>query len=64
MLFQVSDGIIAPGYEEDALRILSKKKEGRYSVIQVGIDLWIYYITFHWEYRDSIYKYREVMRIL
>lgn len=32
---QVSDGIIAPGYEEEALRILSKKKNGNYCVLQV-----------------------------
>ncbi len=32
---QVSDGIIAPGYEEEALKILSKKKNGNYCVLQV-----------------------------
>ncbi|CDQ95670.1 unnamed protein product, partial [Oncorhynchus mykiss] len=32
---QVSDGIIAPGYEEEALRILSKKKNGNYCVLQM-----------------------------
>lgn len=32
---QVSDGIIAPGYEEEALEILSKKKNGNYCVLQV-----------------------------
>jgi phosphoribosylaminoimidazolecarboxamide formyltransferase/IMP cyclohydrolase len=31
----VSDGIVAPGYEEEALKILSKKKNGSYCVLQV-----------------------------
>lgn len=39
LLFQVSDGIIAPGYEPAALEILSKKKGGAYCVIQVGVFL-------------------------
>lgn len=36
---QVSDGIIAPGYEEEALRILSKKKNGNYCVLQVILQV-------------------------
>uniref|UniRef100_A0A3P8UDS5 Bifunctional purine biosynthesis protein ATIC n=1 Tax=Cynoglossus semilaevis TaxID=244447 RepID=A0A3P8UDS5_CYNSE len=32
---EVSDGIIAPGYDEEALKILSKKKAGKYCVLQV-----------------------------
>lgn len=32
---EVSDGIIAPGYEPEALEILSAKKKGRYNVIQI-----------------------------
>ncbi|XP_051919117.1 bifunctional purine biosynthesis protein PURH [Hippocampus zosterae] len=32
---EVSDGIIAPGYDEEALRILSKKKNGNYCVLQM-----------------------------
>ncbi|XP_052403103.1 bifunctional purine biosynthesis protein PURH [Carassius gibelio] len=32
---EVSDGIVAPGYEEEALRILSKKKNGNYCVLQM-----------------------------
>ena len=35
---EVSDGIIAPGYTPEALRILSKKKKGEYSVIQIDPD--------------------------
>uniref|UniRef100_A0A7N8Y702 Bifunctional purine biosynthesis protein ATIC n=1 Tax=Mastacembelus armatus TaxID=205130 RepID=A0A7N8Y702_9TELE len=32
---EVSDGIIAPGYNEEALKILSKKKNGNYCVLQM-----------------------------
>ncbi|MBQ7859368.1 MAG: phosphoribosylaminoimidazolecarboxamide formyltransferase [Faecalibacterium sp.] len=32
---EVSDGIIAPGYEEEALAILSSKKKGNYNVVQI-----------------------------
>ena len=32
---EVSDGIIAPGYDEEALEILKSKKKGNYAVIQI-----------------------------
>lgn len=32
---EVSDGVIAPGYEKEALEILSKKKAGKYLVLQM-----------------------------
>ncbi|XP_059872140.1 bifunctional purine biosynthesis protein ATIC isoform X1 [Delphinus delphis] len=32
---EVSDGIIAPGYEDEALKLLSKKKNGNYCVLQM-----------------------------
>lgn len=32
---EVSDGIIAPAYEPEALEILRKKKQGKYAVIQI-----------------------------
>uniref|UniRef100_A0A096M0W8 Bifunctional purine biosynthesis protein ATIC n=1 Tax=Poecilia formosa TaxID=48698 RepID=A0A096M0W8_POEFO len=35
---EVSDGIIAPGYEEEALKILSRKKNGNYCVLQMDPD--------------------------
>lgn len=35
---EVSDGVIAPGYTEKALEILSKKKNGNYNVIQIDPD--------------------------
>ena len=35
---EVSDGIIAPGYEDEALEILKSKKKGNYNVIQIDPD--------------------------
>lgn len=35
---EVSDGVIAPGYEPDALEILKKKKGGAYCVLQIDPD--------------------------
>lgn len=35
---EVSDGIIAPGYEPAALEILAKKKGGKYTVLQMDPD--------------------------
>ncbi|KAK4970519.1 bifunctional phosphoribosylaminoimidazolecarboxamide formyltransferase/IMP cyclohydrolase [Elasticomyces elasticus] len=35
---EVSDGIIAPGYSKEALDILSKKKGGKYLVLQMDKD--------------------------
>ena len=32
---EVSDGVIAPGYTEEALEILREKKKGNYNVIQI-----------------------------
>ncbi len=32
---EVSDGVIAPGYEEGALDILRKKKKGNYAVVEI-----------------------------
>ena len=32
---EVSDGVIAPGYTEEALEILRKKRNGTYNVIQI-----------------------------
>jgi len=35
---EVSDGIIAPGYDADALAILKAKKKGNYNIIQIHSD--------------------------
>ena len=35
---EVSDGVIAPGYTDEALEILKQKKKGNYNVIQIDPD--------------------------
>ncbi|WP_077610696.1 phosphoribosylaminoimidazolecarboxamide formyltransferase [Clostridium sp. Marseille-P2415] len=35
---EVSDGVIAPGYEPEALKILKSKKNGNYNVIRIDPD--------------------------
>ena len=35
---EVSDGVIAPGYDDDALEILKAKKNGNYNVIEIDPD--------------------------
>lgn len=35
---EVSDGIIAPGYEEEALSILKSKKKGKYVILEMDLD--------------------------
>lgn len=35
---EVSDGVIAPGYDDDALEILKSKKNGNYNIIQIDPD--------------------------
>ena len=36
---EVSDGIIAPGYSPEAFEVLSKKKGGKYCVLQVRLPI-------------------------
>ena len=35
---EVSDGVIAPGYDDEALGILKKKKKGNYCILQIDPD--------------------------
>jgi phosphoribosylaminoimidazolecarboxamide formyltransferase/IMP cyclohydrolase len=35
---EVSDGVIAPGYDADALEVLQKKKGGKYCVLQMDAN--------------------------
>ncbi|MDP5272944.1 phosphoribosylaminoimidazolecarboxamide formyltransferase [Chengkuizengella axinellae] len=35
---EVSDSIIAPGYDDDALEILKQKKKGKYLIIEIDAD--------------------------
>jgi phosphoribosylaminoimidazolecarboxamide formyltransferase / IMP cyclohydrolase len=46
---EVSDGIIAPGYTEEALKILQRKKGGKYIILQATAD-----------YHPGDVEYREV----
>ena len=46
--YEVSDGIIAPGYTDEALEILKTKKKGNYNVVQIDPD----YIPAPQEYKD------------
>jgi len=48
LLPEVSDGIIAPGYSDDALRILKKKRNGGYSIVAIDPD----YAPRGTEYKD------------
>ena len=45
---EVSDGIIAPGYTEEALEILKQKKKGRYNVVKIDPA----YVPAGQEYKD------------
>lgn len=33
---EVSDGVIAPDYDDNALALLAKKKNGNYTILKVG----------------------------
>ena len=45
---EVSDGIVAPGYTDEALEILKTKKKGNYNVVQIDPD----YVPADQEYKD------------
>ncbi len=49
---EVSDGVIAPGYTEEALSILAQKKKGSYNVIQIDES-----------YRPNPLEHREVFGV-
>ena len=46
--YEVSDGVIAPGYTDEALAILKTKKKGNYNVVQINPD----YAPAPQEYKD------------
>ena len=48
LAMEVSDGIIAPGYTDEALAILKTKKKGNYTVVQIDPD----YVPADQEYKD------------
>ena len=49
---EVSDGVIAPGYEPEALEMLKAKKKGNYNVIQIDPS-----------YRPALVEHKEVFGI-
>ena len=57
---EVSDGVIAPGYTDEALAILKTKKKGNYNVVRIDLDYvpapverrTIFGITFEQGYND------------
>lgn len=49
---EVSDGVIAPGYTDEALKILKEKKNGGYNVIQIDPD-----------YRPEALEHKDVFGI-
>jgi len=50
---EVSDGVIAPEYDEDALRILRQKRDGKYLVLRIDAD-----------YRPPTMERREVFGVV
>ena len=40
---EVWDGIIAPGYTDEALDVLKKKKDGRYCALEVNMNLYNFF---------------------
>lgn len=59
---EVSDGVIAPGYEPEALQILRQKKKGNYPIVQIAPDFepplletrQVYGITFQQKRNDAV----------
>lgn len=69
---EVSDGIIAPGYEPEALAILQKKKGGKYCVLQIDPNFTpkntesreVYGITLQQKRNDAIinqFTFRDIV---
>ena len=50
---EVSDGVIAPGYEPEALEILKEKKKGNYNVIKIDP-----------EYKPNPIEHKEVFGVI
>ena len=48
LLLEVSDGVIAPGYTDEALEILKQKRKGSYNVVQIDTD----YVPEEKEFKD------------
>lgn len=68
----VSDGIIAPGYTDDAMKLLMKKKKGNYCIIKMDYNYEpkdiekreIYGITFEQKRNDIVIKQQMLNNIV
>lgn len=68
----VSDGIIAPGYTDEALQILKKKKKGNYCIIQMDFNYEpeeierrdVYGITFEQNRNNALVNYDLLTNIV
>ncbi|WP_010073667.1 phosphoribosylaminoimidazolecarboxamide formyltransferase [Clostridium cellulovorans] len=68
----VSDGIIAPGYTEEALKLLKNKKKGNYCIIEIDFDYEpqslenreVYGITFEQKRNDIVVNYDMLNNIV
>lgn len=69
---EVSDGVIAPSYSDEALEILKKKKKGKYNIIQIDPSYeptesekrHVYGITFNQKRNDVIPTYEMLDNII
>ena len=69
---EVSDGVIAPGYTEEALAILKTKKKGNYNVLQMDVNYrpdpierkQVYGITFEQGRNEIVIDNRAVSNIV
>lgn len=71
---EVSDGVIAPGYSDEALAILKKKKNGKYCILQIDPNFTpdaiesrqVYGITLQQKRNDAIIKgssFKEIVSL-
>ncbi|KPM43887.1 Bifunctional purine biosynthesis protein ADE17 [Neonectria ditissima] len=60
---EVSDGVIAPGYEDAALEILKKKKGGRYLVLQIDPEYTAPSVETRTVYGVSLQQHRNDVEI-
>ena len=69
---EVSDGVIAPGYSEEALAILRKKKGGKYCILQIDPNYnpealesrQVYGVTLQQKRNDAIIKASSLKEIV
>ncbi|KAK7415649.1 bifunctional phosphoribosylaminoimidazolecarboxamide formyltransferase/IMP cyclohydrolase [Neonectria magnoliae] len=60
---EVSDGVVAPGYEDAALEILKKKKGGRYLVLQIDPEYTAPSVETRTVYGVSLQQHRNDVEI-